>query len=106
MTREVIVSTAAEGGHDEAAYSEGLAESQGSPRGDVVLPRTGVLLGELRNPDIVGPQGRGKVAALFLHHCNMMGDRRRVNLPLIGFKPNPIIVRSDSQGSDAIQELV
>ena len=45
---------------------------------------------------IFGPQDRGKVAALFLHHCNMMGDRRRVNLPLIGFKPNPIIVRSDS----------
>ena len=35
-----------------------------------------------------------------------MGDRRRVNLPLVGFKPNPIIVRSDSQSGDAIQELV
>ena len=35
-----------------------------------------------------------------------MGDRRGVNLPLVGFKPDPIIVRSDSQGGDAIQELV
>ena len=32
--------------------------------------------------------------------------RRRVNFPLVGFKPNPIIVRSDSQSGDAIQELV
>ena len=36
----------------------------------------------------------------------MMGDRWRVNLPLIGFKTNPIIVHSDSQGGDAIQEFV
>jgi len=35
-----------------------------------------------------------------------MGDRRRVNLPLVRFKPDPIIVRSDSQGGDAIQELI
>ena len=35
-----------------------------------------------------------------------MGDRRGVNLPLLGFKPDLIIVRSDSQGGDAIQELV
>ena len=35
-----------------------------------------------------------------------MGNWRRVNLPLVGFKPNPIIVHSDSQGGDAIQELV
>ena len=35
-----------------------------------------------------------------------MRDRRRVNLPLVGFKPDPIIVRSDSQGGDVIQELV
>ena len=35
-----------------------------------------------------------------------MGDRRGVNLPLVGFKPDLIIVRSDSQGGDAIQELV
>ena len=35
-----------------------------------------------------------------------MGDRWRINLPLIGFKPNPIIVCSDSQSGDAIQELI
>ena len=35
-----------------------------------------------------------------------MGDRRGVNLPLVGFKPDLIIVRSDSQSGDAIQELV
>ena len=35
-----------------------------------------------------------------------MGDRRGVNFPLVGFKPDLIIVRSDSQGGDAIQELV
>ena len=36
----------------------------------------------------------------------MMGYRGRVNLPLVRLKPDPIIVRSDSQGGDAIQELV
>ena len=35
-----------------------------------------------------------------------MGGRRRVNLPLVGFKPDPVIVRSDAQGGDAIQELI
>ena len=35
-----------------------------------------------------------------------MGDRRRVNLPLVGFKPNLILVRSDPQSGDAIQELI
>ena len=35
-----------------------------------------------------------------------MGDRWRVNLPLVGFKPNLIIVRSDTQSGDAIQELM
>ena len=35
-----------------------------------------------------------------------MGDQRRVNLSLIGFNPNPIVVSRDSQGGDAIQELV
>ena len=35
-----------------------------------------------------------------------MGDRWRVNLPLVGFKPDPIIVCSKSQGGDAIQELI
>ena len=35
-----------------------------------------------------------------------MGDRWRVNLPLVGFKPDLIIVHSDSHGGDAIQELV
>ena len=71
-----------------------------------VLPQMGIRLRELRNLDILSPQDRGGIAALFLHHRNMMGDRWRVNLPLIGFKPNPIIVRSDSQGGDAILEFV
>ena len=35
-----------------------------------------------------------------------MGDRRGVNLPLVGFKPDLIIVHSDSQSGDATQELV
>ena len=35
-----------------------------------------------------------------------MGHRQRVNLPLVGFKPDPIIVRSESQSGDAIKELV
>ena len=35
-----------------------------------------------------------------------MGDRRRVNLPLVRFKPNPIVVCGDSQSGDAIKELV
>ena len=55
---------------------------------------------------IVRPQNRGRIAALLLHHRYLMGDRRRVNLPLVGFKPDPIVVRSDSQSGDVIQELV
>ena len=43
---------------------------------------------------------------MLFHYRYLMGDRWRVNLPLIGFKTDPVIVRSDSQGSDAIQELV
>ena len=51
-------------------------------------------------------QYRRRVAALFLYHCNVVGDLGRVNLSQIGFKPNLIVVCSDSQGGDAIQELV
>ena len=69
-----------------------------------VRPSAGIRLRELRNPDIVRPQNRGRIVALLLHHRYLMGDRRRVNLPLVGFKPDPIIVRSDSQGGNAIQE--
>ena len=43
---------------------------------------------------------------MLLHYHYLMGDRWRVNLPLVGFKPDPIIVHSDTQGGDAIQELV
>ena len=42
----------------------------------------------------------------FLHYCYLMGGRRGSNVPLVGFKPNPVVVRSDSQSGDAIQELV
>ena len=35
-----------------------------------------------------------------------MGGRRGSNVPLVGFKPNPVIVRSDSQSGDAIQDLI
>ena len=43
---------------------------------------------------------------MLFHYRYLMGDRWRVNLPLIGFKPDPVIVRSDAQGGDAIQELI
>ena len=43
---------------------------------------------------------------MLFHYRYPMGDWWRVNLPLIGFKPDPVIVRSDSQSSDAIQELI
>ena len=43
---------------------------------------------------------------MFLYHDNVVGGLRRVNLSQIGFKPNLIIVCSDSQGGDVIQELV
>ena len=43
---------------------------------------------------------------MFLYHCNVVGDLGRVNLSLIEFKPNLAIIRSDSQGGDAIQELI
>ena len=36
----------------------------------------------------------------------MVGNLGRVNLSQIGFKPNLIVVCSDSHGGDAIQELV
>ena len=36
----------------------------------------------------------------------MMGDLGRVDLSQIGFRPNLIVVCSDSQGGDVIQELV
>ena len=51
-------------------------------------------------------QYRRRVAALFLYHYNVVGDLGRVNLSQIGFKPNLIVVCSDSQGGDVIQELV
>ena len=35
-----------------------------------------------------------------------MGDRRGFNIPLVGFKPDPVIVCGDPQSSDAIQELI
>ena len=41
-----------------------------------------------------------------LHYRYLVGDRRGFNIPLVGFKPNPVIVCGDSQSSDAIQELI
>ena len=43
---------------------------------------------------------------MFFHHLNVVGDLGRVNLSLIGFKPNLVVISSDSQDRDAIQELV
>ena len=43
---------------------------------------------------------------MFFHHFNMVGDLGRVDLSLIGFKPNLAVIYSDSQGGDAIQELI
>ena len=43
---------------------------------------------------------------MLFHYRYLMGDRWRVNLPLIGFKPDPVIVRSEAQGGDVIQELI
>ena len=43
---------------------------------------------------------------MLFHYLYLMGDRWRVNIPLIGFKPDPVIVRSDAQGGDAIQDLI
>ena len=42
----------------------------------------------------------------FLHYRYLMGGRRGFNVPSVGFKPYPVIVRSDSQSGDAIQELI
>ena len=36
----------------------------------------------------------------------LMGARWGFNVPLVGFKPNPVIVCGDSQSGDAIQELI
>ena len=43
---------------------------------------------------------------MFLYHDNVVGNLGRVNFSQIGFKPNMIVVGSDSQGGDAIQEPV
>ena len=43
---------------------------------------------------------------MLFHYRYLMGDRQRVNLPLVGFKPDPVLVCSDAQGGDAIQELI
>ena len=42
----------------------------------------------------------------FIHYCYLMGGRRGSDVPLVGFKPDPVIVCSDSQSGDAIQELI
>ena len=43
---------------------------------------------------------------MFLYHRDVVGNLGRVNLSQIGFKPDPILVCSDSQGGDPIQEFV
>ena len=43
---------------------------------------------------------------MLFHYLYLMGDRWRVNLPLVGFKPDPVVVCSDTQSGDAIQELI
>ena len=66
-----------------------------------------IQLYELGNPKIACFQYRGRaIVALLLYDRYLMGDRWRFDFSLIGLKPNLIIVRSDSQGGDAIQELV
>ena len=42
----------------------------------------------------------------FLHYRYLMGGRQGFNVPLVGCEPDPVIVRSDSQSGDAIQELI
>ena len=44
-------------------------------------------------------QYRRRVAALFLYYCDVVSDLGRVNLSQIGFKPDPIVVCSDSQAA-------
>ena len=43
---------------------------------------------------------------MLFHYRYLMGDRRRMNLPLVRFEPDTIIVRSNAQGGGAIQELI
>ena len=42
----------------------------------------------------------------FLHYRYLVGGRRGPDVPSAGFKPNPVIVCSNSQSGDAIQELI
>ena len=67
-----------------------------------VIPWTGIRLYELGATNIVLPQYRGIFVVLLLHYRYLMGDPRRFDFSLIGFKPNPIIVCSDPHGGDAI----
>ena len=71
-----------------------------------ILPSAGVRLGGIGNPDTSGPSGGRRLAALFFHHFDVMGDLGRVNFSMIGFKPNLAVICSDSRGRNAIQELV
>ena len=40
------------------------------------------------------------------HYRYLVSDRWGFNIPLVGFKPNPVIVCSDSQSGNVIQELI
>ena len=42
----------------------------------------------------------------FLHYRYLMGGLRGPAVPSVRFKPNPVIVCSDSQSGDAIQEFI
>ena len=54
----------------------------------------GIRLSELGNPNVACFQHRGRVVVLLLYDLYLMGDHRRFDFSLIGFKPNPIIVCS------------
>ena len=41
-----------------------------------------------------------------LHYRYLVGDRWGFDIPLVGLKPDPVIVCGDAQSRDAIQELI
>ena len=76
-----------------------------SLEGKGVLLSIGDRLLEVRDPNIIRPQCRGRVILLLDYHY-LVGDRWRFDFSLVGFEPDPTVICGDSQGGDTIKELV
>ena len=71
-----------------------------------ILSLVGIRLFRVGDPNIVRLLYRGRVVVSLLDYRYLVGDRWRFDFSLIGLKPDLIIICGDSQGGDAIKELV